>query len=279
MGTTENLSVKSPLKQQQQSKSSTMSKILIVENTALTALRLKMELETAGYTITDTCVTADEAISSIIQRPPDIVLLDFHLDKNTQGDTVAHFLNENYNIPIIYLSQYADDKTINSVNKTQFYAYLTKPFLPNAVKLTIQQALKHQTEQLQPILERVSFVFEHVEHTILANKVLWINTKPSTKGIFITTTEAEEEFRVYETLKDFLNNRQLTTFIQISSSYIINFDYVTNIIGKDMFTIAANHLPQKHYSALDNTDGSRSFKIGKTFRSNMKNWLNRWKVK
>jgi CheY-like chemotaxis protein len=256
-----------------------MSKILIIENTALTALRLRMELEQAGYIITDTCATADEAIKSIIQTPPDVVLLDFHLDKNTQGDTVAHFLNDNYNIPIIYLSQYADDKTIESVSRTQFYAYLTKPFLPNALVLTVRQALKYQKEQSQPILEKVTFVFEHIEHTILASEILWINTKPATKGIFITTRQAEEQFRVYETLKDFLNTRSLTTFVQISSSYILNFDYVTDIIGKNKFIIAPNNLPKKRQITLDDSNRGRFFKIGKTFKQSMTNWVKQWNVK
>lgn len=255
---------------------SNMGKILIVENTALTALRLKMELEQAGYEVTDICVTADDAINSIIQNPPNVVLLDFHLDKKTHGDEVAHFLNNNYQIPIIYLSQFADTETVESIDKTQFYAYLTKPFLPNALILTVRQALKYQSETAAPLLEKVTFVFEHVEHTILANEILWINTQPATKGIFITTRQAEEQFRVYETLKDFLNTRPLTTFVQISSSYILNFDYVTDIVGNDKFIIASNNLPQKRQTALDDFNGGRSFKIGKTFKKTMSNWLKRW---
>jgi hypothetical protein len=130
-----------------------------------------------------------------------------------------------------------------------------------------------------PLLERVTFVFEHVEHTILAKEILWINTQPATKGIFITTRQAEEQFRVYETLKDFLTTRPLTTFVQISSSYILNFDYITDIIGKDKFIMAANNLPKKHQIELDDSNGGRFFKIGKTFKKMMLNWLSQWNTK
>lgn len=246
---------------------------------AITALRLKMELEEAGYIITDTCGTSNEAIKSIIQNPPDLVLLDFHLDNKTQGDTVAHFLNENYNIPIIYLSQYANDETIAFIEKTQFHAYLTKPFLSNALILTVRQALKNRESQVVPLLEKVTFVFEHIEHTILANEILWINTKPATKGIFITTRQTEEQFRVYESLKEFLNTRDLTSFVQISSSYILNLDYVTDIIGKDKLVIASNNLPKKRHFSLDDSNNNRYFKIGKTFRKLVGSWQKRWNVK
>ncbi len=256
-----------------------MSKILIVENTAITALRLKMELEQAGYMVTDTCVTSDEAIRSIIQNPPDLVLLDFHLNRNTQGDAVAHFLNDNYNIPIVYLSQYADDKTIGFIEKTQFHAYLTKPFLPNALILTVRQALKQREPELKPSLEKVTFVFEHAEHTIIANEILWINTQPATKGLFITTRQAEDQFRVYETLKDFLSNRELTNFVQISSSYILNFDYVTDVIGKNRFVINSKNLPKKRQFLLDDVNNNRSFKVGKTFKQAMEDWLKQWRMK
>lgn len=256
-----------------------MSKILIVENTALTALRLKIELEQAGYVITDTCATADEAINSIIQILPDIVLLDFHLDKASNGATVAQFLNTNYsNIPIIYLSEYSDDETVDVIDKTQFYAYLTKPFKRNALLLTIKQALQQKQQQDALLLEKVTFTYEHIEHRLLASEILWINTKPSTKGIFISTKQAEEQYRIYESLKDFLKTRQLTNFVQISSSYILNLDYVTDIISDGRLIIPTDNLPITRDFILDTPQG-RIFKVGKTFKKRMSDWLKVWSVK
>ncbi|MGB0862781.1 MAG: response regulator transcription factor [Saprospiraceae bacterium] len=253
-----------------------MSKILIVENTAITALRLKLELEAAGYGITDCVSTATDAIQSLNEQLPDLVLLDFHLDHNETGSTVAQYINENFQLPIIYLSQYADDATIQHIDKTSFYAYLTKPFKPNALLLTVRQALATQKATPTTPPEKVVFTAEHVEHTLPADNILWITTLPATKGIFITTTTKENQFRVYETLKDFLTKRELTSFIQISSSCIVNLKAVAEVIGRESIVIAAHNLPFKRNQNLDKTNGNRLFKIGKTYRKCVPVWKKQW---
>lgn len=255
-----------------------MTKILIVENMALTALRIQTELEAKGYTVTDVATTAEDAIASIRHDEPDVVLLDFHLDRASNGATVAHFLNANHNyIPIIYLSEYSDEKTVNVIDKTRFYAYLTKPFQPNALLLTIRQALEAKQQQL-PSSETITFTYEHIEYSLLSSEILWINTQPLTKGVFISTKHAENQFRIYESLKSLLINRPLSHFVQISSSYILNLDYVINIMSDGHLLIPKDYLPKERNTNLDTMQG-RIFKVGKTFKNRMTDWHNKWNVK
>lgn len=251
-----------------------MAKILIVENTPLTALRLQLELENAGYQITEVVATASDAIRSLATQRPDLVLLDFHLNENQNGNTVAAYINQHLQLPIIYLSQYSDAPTLYHIEQTSFYAYLTKPFQPGALLLTIRQALAAQ-RSLSPS-SKISFISEHLEHTMETKEVLWICTKPSTKGLFISTLAQEDQFRVYETLKDFLASRDLSSFIQISSSYILNLDAVTDFIGKDNVAISAQNLPNLRNFQLDEANGNRLFRVGKTYRENVAIWKEQW---
>jgi DNA-binding LytR/AlgR family response regulator len=248
-------------------------KILIVENTALTALRLQMELEKEGYTVMDILANSEDAIEFISQRLPDVVLLDFHLDKSSNGAMVASFLNTYHpTIPIIFLSEYSDDHTIKIVDKTKFYAYLTKPYHTNALLMTVKQAWQIRQERDVTSQEKITFVSEHIEHVLPQSEVLWINTEPLTKGIFISTRQAENQFRVYEPLKGFLNNRELRNFIQISSSYIVNLSYVTEFSSDGKLTIPLKYLPINRNIQYDTPQG-RVLKIGKTYKKRLIKYL------
>lgn len=123
-------------------------KILIVEDERILALGLKKKLEKLGFKVTNTASTGNEAIVSVKEDKPDLILMDIVLKGEMDGIDAAKLIINLHNIPIIYLTAYADDKTISRAVETYPYGYLMKPYKERELKANIDMALhKFQSEK------------------------------------------------------------------------------------------------------------------------------------
>ncbi len=123
-------------------------KILIVEDERILALGLKKKLEKLGFEVTDAVSTGEDAIKSVKTDKPDLILMDIVLKGEMDGIEAAKLIINLHNIPIIYLTAYADDKTIERAVKTYPYGYLMKPYQERELKANIDMALhKFQHEK------------------------------------------------------------------------------------------------------------------------------------
>ena len=117
--------------------------VLIVEDEYITALDLKLELESLNYIITDTVATGQDAIDTAAEKRSDVVIMDINLKGEMSGIEAAEKIAE-LGIPIIYLTANTDDFTFNKANVKGSYGFLDKPFnlakLDSVIKLTIQRS-------------------------------------------------------------------------------------------------------------------------------------------
>ena len=124
------------------------AKILVVEDEAIIAIQIKKNLENMGYEVTDTAASGPEAIKKAGIETPDLALLDIVLKGNMDGIDTAHELISRYNLPIIYLTAYSDQKILERAMVTEPYGYLVKPFNETELKANVEMALyKHKAEQ------------------------------------------------------------------------------------------------------------------------------------
>ena len=63
--------------------------ILIVEDEAIIALGIQMELEMAGYGSCQVVATGEDAIACVAQDPPDLILMDNRLAGDMDGIQAA----------------------------------------------------------------------------------------------------------------------------------------------------------------------------------------------
>jgi diguanylate cyclase (GGDEF)-like protein len=128
-------------------------KILIVEDELLIARNLAKKLKKIGYSVTEIVSSSEAGLKSIDECCPDLILMDIVIKGEKDGIDTATEINENYQIPIIYLTAYADDLTLERAEKTGSYGYILKPYSEKELHATIKMALsKHQ--QYQSILEK-----------------------------------------------------------------------------------------------------------------------------
>jgi CheY-like chemotaxis protein len=125
----------------------TKTRILIVEDEAITVSALKRELTSLGYEIAGTASTTIEAIHAVDAHQPDLVLMDITIAGPIDGITAAVAIRGNYHLPVVFLTAHADNHTMERAARTGAFGYILKPFTGPGLKAAIEVALhKHQTE-------------------------------------------------------------------------------------------------------------------------------------
>jgi two-component system cell cycle sensor histidine kinase/response regulator CckA len=125
-----------------------MSSVMIVEDERLVARDIADSLIRMGYDVTGTVASAEECLECAKSRRPDLVLMDIHLEGDVDGITTAQMLRDDYDIPVIFLSAYADDGTVSRAKRAAPLGYLLKPFRKSELKSAVEVGLfKHQMER------------------------------------------------------------------------------------------------------------------------------------
>lgn len=141
------------------------ARILIVEDEIITAMDLAAELEGMGYLVVDTVGTGQEAIEKVELFRPDLVLMDIVLRGDMDGIQVAEQIHD-LNIPVVYLSAYSDDTTVERAKKTFPFGYLIKPYQKDELYSTIETALqqhKSETAKIERIDHKITVKEEELK--------------------------------------------------------------------------------------------------------------------
>jgi len=121
--------------------------ILVVEDENIVALSIKKKLELMGYSVVDTASSGEDAVVKADLFYPDLVLMDVMLRGEMDGIEAAKMIREKFDIPVIFLTAYTDDKTLERAKMAEPYGYISKPFKEQDLKSNIEMALhKHEKE-------------------------------------------------------------------------------------------------------------------------------------
>lgn len=123
------------------------AKILIVEAQNATAKKIEKDLINMGYMVTSIATSGDEAIKKAKEDKPDLVLMDIVLKGRMDGIEAAGQIQSILDIPVVYLTAYADADKLERAKLTNTFGYLIKPFDARELHTTIETSLcKHRLE-------------------------------------------------------------------------------------------------------------------------------------
>lgn len=132
------------------------AKILIVEDESIVAFNLQQRLELMGYEVAGVADTGAESLALVAEHKPDLVLMDIHIKGEMDGIEVASRLSQNASVPVVYLTAYSEDTTLERARRTRPYGYLIKPFSERELHATIQMALeRHQVQEALSASQRL----------------------------------------------------------------------------------------------------------------------------
>jgi len=131
-------------------------KILIVEDEAIVAIEIRDKLLEIGYSGVTIAYTGEEAIKIVKESIPDLVLMDINLGEGIDGIETAKKIHSSLDIPVIYLTAYSDDETLQKAKVTKPYGYITKPFNERELHIVTEIALyRHKTEKELKVLRGI----------------------------------------------------------------------------------------------------------------------------
>jgi PAS domain S-box-containing protein len=136
--------------------------ILVVEDESIVALDIKNHLLRFGYRTMGPVSSAEAAFNEINRQVPDLVLMDIKIHGNMDGIEASRIIREKYHRPVILLTAFADDQTLDRAKVSGPFGYILKPFNERELKTTIEMALyRHRMEvRLHESEERYRRLFE-----------------------------------------------------------------------------------------------------------------------
>jgi CheY-like chemotaxis protein len=126
-----------------------MTRILIVEDEMIVAEDIQKGLEKSESVYDISIVSSGEnALLRIREEPADLILMDIALKGELDGIEAAAQINSLYDIPVVFLTAHADEKTLSQAKRVEPYGYIVKPFEYRELHAVVEMALyKHEMEK------------------------------------------------------------------------------------------------------------------------------------
>ena len=115
--------------------------IMVVEDDAIIALKLKDSLLEMGYRVSAMANSGDKAVELAIKEQPDLILMDIHLKGEMDGIEAAERIRSQLEVPVIFMSAYSDKNKIMRAKQTLPSGYIVKPFQDRELAINIEMAL------------------------------------------------------------------------------------------------------------------------------------------
>jgi PAS domain S-box-containing protein len=122
--------------------------ILIVEDERIIAMDIKHSLLNLGYEVVGMAASGEDAVVQAGEFCPDLILMDIMLQGTLDGIEAAEQIRQRYNIPLVYLTAYANDTILARAKITEPFGYVLKPFRETELQSNIEIALyRHKMEK------------------------------------------------------------------------------------------------------------------------------------
>ncbi len=115
-----------------------MIKVGVIEDEAIIAQAIGLALEKLNYKVAGPALNYADSIEMIERELPDVLLVDINLNDYKDGVDLAHYVNQHFEIPIIFLSANADEMTIERCKSVHPKSFLVKPFKPQDLYSAIE---------------------------------------------------------------------------------------------------------------------------------------------
>ncbi|GAG40521.1 unnamed protein product, partial [marine sediment metagenome] len=124
------------------------ARILIVEDEGIVAEEIRSRLKRLRYEAAAVVFSGEEAIKKAEETHPDLVLMDIRLRGDIDGVEAAQEIRTRFDIPVVFVTAYADEETLQRAKMTEPYGYIFKPFEDRELRSSIEMAFyKHSIER------------------------------------------------------------------------------------------------------------------------------------
>ena len=216
-------------------------KVFVVEDESIVSKDIQNSLIKIGYEVVGSSPTGEKAIEDIQNSSPDIVLMDIMLKGEINGIETAEIVRNNFSIPIIFLTAYTDEDTLQKAKITEPHGYILKPFKEIDLQTSIEMAIyKHQKEQ--EVIKERDFLFSVVDNNTNNHEFIFVKAssrlvKINTKDIFfiealkdyVVINTVDTRYTIHSTMKEIEQKMGKKDFVRVHRSFIVRLDKIANI--------------------------------------------------
>jgi two-component system response regulator LytT len=219
--------------------------ILVTEDESIVRKDIERSLQKLGYNVVASADTGEKAIEMARVHKPDLALMDIMLKGDMNGIEAAAEIKKESDIPIIFLTAYADEKTLAKAKITEPHGYILKPFREIDIQTSIEIAIhKHkketevkvENELLRAIAahkDGADYLFvKHKSRLVKLNIESVLCVEALKDYVVINTTDIK--YTIHSTMKDIERKLPDHVFQRVHRSYIINMDRIESISGTNL---------------------------------------------
>ncbi len=213
-------------------------KIGIVEDEMIIADNLSNTLENIGYNVATIASTYNEAFDMIDNEKPDILLLDINIKGKKDGIDIAWKLKEDYDIPYIFLTAYADQATLDRAKQTEPPAYLVKPFSKDdlfaAIEICVFNYSKKKEENKSTpdyVVKDSIFIKEsNYFHKVNFADILYLESD----HVYVNVHTTTKKILVRSSMQNYLVHFDKEKFFRTHRSFVVNVDHIKTINSENI---------------------------------------------
>jgi DNA-binding LytR/AlgR family response regulator len=219
--------------------------ILVVEDESIVAKDIQNSLKKLGYIVPTIVASGEKAIEEVEQSRPDLIIMDIMLKGKINGIEAANTIRTKYDIPVIFLTAYADDDTLNKAKISEPYGYIIKPFKEKELQATIEMAIYKHEKNAQVKKERDIYssivknkeskdsIFVRADYRLNKIKFEDICFLEALKDYVIINT-SKNSYTTHTTMKEMIRILPTNDFVRVHRSFIVRFDKIFSIKYPDL---------------------------------------------
>ena len=220
-----------------------MSKInvFVVEDESIVSKDIQNSLNKIGYNVVGSASSGEKALENIRIEQPDIILMDIMLKGSMNGIDVAEIVKNELEIPVIFLTAYADESTLSKAKISEPYGYILKPFKEIDLQTSIDMEIyKHKKEQT--IVKERDYLYSIVDNKERSHDFIFVKSnsklvKLNCKDIYfiealkdyVVINTIDTRYTIHSTMKDIELKLGSVDFVRIHRSFIIRLDKIATI--------------------------------------------------
>ena len=215
--------------------------VLVVEDESIVSKDIQHSLKKLGYNVVGAASTGEQAVKLVVDTQPDIILMDIMLKGEMNGIEAATQIRQETNIPVIFLTAYADESTLSKAKVTQPYGYIIKPFKEIDIHTSIEMALYKHKKEAEVLKER-DLLFSLVENQGGTNDLLFVKSNSRLVKLrisdiyyiealkdYVVINTLSARYTVHSTMKDIEGKLPENEFARVHRSFIVRIDKIVAI--------------------------------------------------
>jgi DNA-binding LytR/AlgR family response regulator len=210
-------------------------KILIVEDDLLISESLKDILRILNHQLVGVADNADTAIDICNKDLPDLALLDIQISGDIDGVELAEIIRDQFDIPFIFTTAYADNETVLRARDKGPFGYLVKPYGVKEVNAAIQIA-KASFDRLKTAEKAAINMSKIVDNSLFLkvdSKLIKVKIEDilfvEAKGDYALFKTKSKGYIVHTTIKHAEDRLSSFNFQKVHRSYIVNISKIVDI--------------------------------------------------